>query len=159
MIDKMYEARKKTSGGTGANQYTATKAQLAQNGQAAKAATTDKSKHGVSGELAIELNIGRNTVRRAEKFTKGVDALREVSPEAADKVLDGKAGTTKTEVADLAKSEPNIIEAFAQAVNEGKKPERKPRKPKTVEEKRDLAEIEAIGREVGVAEPTTQNVL
>lgn len=153
MIGKMYEARKKTSGGTGANQHTATKAQDAQNGQAAKVATTDKSKHGVSGELAIELNIGRNTVRRAEKFTKGVDALREVSPEAADKVLDGKAGTTRTEVADLAKSEPDIIEAFAQAVNEGKKPERKPRKPKTVEEKRDLAEIEAIVRDM--RDPTT----
>ena len=140
MIGKMYEARKKAVGGQSGNDNAVKRS--AQNGPTVS--TTDKSKHGVSGELAIELNIGRNTVRRAEKFTKGVDVLREINPEAADKVLKGKAKITKTEVANLAKSEPEIIEAFAQAVNEGKKPERKPRKPKTEEEKRDMAEIEAI---------------
>ena len=153
MIGKMYEARKKTSGGTGANQYTTTKVQDAQNGQAAKVATTDKNKHGVSGELAIELNIGRNTVRRAEKFTKGVDALREVSPEAADKVLNGKTSATKSDVSELGKAEPAIVEAFAKAIEENKKPVRPKRPPKTEEEKRNLAEIEAIMRDM--RDPTT----
>ena len=153
MIGKMYEARKKTSGGTGANQYTTTKMQDAQSGQAAKVATTDKNKHGVSGELAIELNIGRNTVRRAEKFTKGVDALREVSPEAADKVLNGKTSATKSDVSELGKAEPAILEAFAKAIEENKKPVRPKRPPKTEEEKRNLAEIEAIMRDM--RDPTT----
>ena len=53
----------------------------------------------------------------------------------------------------MATAEPDIIEAFAQAVNESKKPERKPRKPKTEEEKRDFAEIEAIMRDM--RDPTT----
>lgn len=149
MIGKMYEARKKTVGGQSGNDNAVKRS--AQNGPIVS--TADKKKHGVSGELAIELNIGRNTVRRAEKFTKGVDALREVSPEAADKVLEGKSKITKIEVADLAKSEPDIIEAFAQVVNEGKRPERKPRKPKTEEEKRDMAKIEAIMADM--RDPTT----
>jgi len=35
--------------------------------------------------------MGEKNVRRAEKFAKGVDVLRRVSPEAADKVLKGQA--------------------------------------------------------------------
>lgn len=115
-IGKMYEARKKTSGGTGANQYTSAKVQDAQNGQAAKVATTDKEKHGVSGELAKELNVGRNTVRRAEHFAKGVDALREVSPAAAEKVLNGKAKVPKSAVAEMARMEQEEVEAAADAI-------------------------------------------
>lgn len=138
MIGKMYEARKKSSGGNRGNQYT--EKASAQNEHLANPRTCE--------QIAKEIGVGKETVKRSEKFSKGVDALREVSPEAADKVLDGKSKITKTEVADLAKSEPDIIEAFAQAVNEGKKPERKPRKPKAEEEKRDLAEIEAIMRDM-----------
>ena len=137
MIGKMYEARKKSNGGNRGNQYA--KTADSQNANLANARTprTDEI-------IGKELGVNHSTVIRSEKFSKGIDTLRKVSPEAADKVLSGKAGTTKTEVADLAKQEPDIIEAFAQAVNSGKKPERKPRKPKTEEEKRDLAEIEAI---------------
>lgn len=104
-------------------------------------------------KIADENGIGYGSVFRAEKFAKGIDALREISSEAADKVLDGKTGATKTDVRELATAEPDIIEAFAQAVNEGKKPEHKPRKPKTEEEKRDLAEIKAIMRDM--RDPTT----
>lgn len=145
-IGKMKEARKKSIGGQGANQHTV-KEQLPQNGVVAK------KKYGTAAAIAREIGVGRNTVDRAEKFAKGVDVLRNVSPEAADKVLEGKSKITKTEVADLAKSEPEIIEAFAQAVNEGKRPERKPRKPKTEEEKQDMAEIEAIMADM--RDPTT----
>lgn len=138
MIGKMYEARKNTSAFKG-NQYT-----IVGSGQNVQNQSRREQRNGTSGEIGKEVGMDGRSVRRAEKFAKGVDTLRNVSPEAADKVLDGKSKITKTEVADLAKSEPEIIEAFAQAVNEGKKPERKPRKPKTEEEKRDIAEIEAI---------------
>jgi hypothetical protein len=143
MIGKMYEARKKSVGEHKGNQHS--KLECAQNEHIPKLRTVDK--------IAHEIGVGKETVKRPETFSKGVDALREVSPEAADKVLEGKSKITKTEVADLAKSEPDIIEAFAQAVNEGKRPERKPRKPKTEEEKRDMAEIEAIMADM--RDPTT----
>jgi len=144
-IGKMLEARKHSG-----NQYTVESAA----GQNDRQQRSQKEiREGTAGEIGRDVGMSEKSVRRAEKFAKGVDALREVSPEAADKVLSGKAETTKSEIADIAESEPNIIEAFAQAVNEGKKPERKPRKPKTEEEKRDMAEIEAIMRDM--RDPTT----
>ena len=145
-IGQMYKARKQSQGGDHGNQHT--KMANRQNGALPQGKT--------SIQIAKELGVGQKTVERAEHFANGVDALREVSPAAADKVLSGKAGTTKAEVADLAKQEPDIIEAFAQAVNEGKKPSRPKRPPKTEEEKRDLAEIEAIVADM--RDPTTTPV-
>ena len=81
VIGKLYEARKKANGGTGANQHT--REQLPQNGGEAK------KRYGTAATIAEELGVGKNTVERAEKFAQGVDALREQSPEAADKVLRG----------------------------------------------------------------------
>lgn len=139
LLGKMYEARKKSIGAQDGNKN-AEKQRMQNefielhNGRTMR--TYDV--------IAKEQGVNASTVQRAERFSKGVDALREVSSEAADKVLKGKAKIARSKVADLAKSESDIIEAFAQAVNKGKMPERKPRKPKTEEEKRDMAEIEAI---------------
>lgn len=138
MIGKMYEARKNTHGGD--------RKSSAQNGPLKFNGHKDE-------EIANELGIGHNTVRRAEKFTKGVDALREVSPEAADKVLNGKTSATKSDVSELGKAEPELVKAFAKAIEENKKPVCPKRPPKTEEEKRDLAEIEAIMRDM--RDPTT----
>lgn len=150
MIGKMYEARKKSVGNT----TTARNADgTFQSGQNDRIGSRRETKDGTAGQIGKEVGMGEKNVRRAEKFSKGVDVLREVSPEAADKVLNGKSGATKSDVAELGKAEPELVKAFAQAVNEGKKPERKPRKPKTEEEKRDMAEIEAIMRDM--RDPTT----
>lgn len=138
MIGKMYEARKNTSAFKG-NQYT-----IVGSGQNVQNQSRREQRNGTSGEIGKEVGMDGRSVRRAEKFAKGVDTLRNVSPEAADKVLEGKSKITKTEVADLAKSEHETIEAFAKAIEENKKPIRPKRPPKTEEEKRDIAEIEAI---------------
>ena len=116
LLGKLYESRKKSSGGQTGNDNAAKRD--AQNGQLVSAA--DKEKHGVSGEIAMELNIGRNTVRRAEHFAKGIDALREVSPEAADRIINGKANATKGAVAELKDAPEEEVKEFAKAVNEGK---------------------------------------
>ena len=115
LLGKLYESRKKSSGGQTGNDNAAKRD--AQNGQLVSAA--DKEKHGVSGEIAMELNIGRNTVRRAEHFAKGIDALREVSPEAADRIINGKANATKGAVAELKDAPEEEVKEFAKAVNEG----------------------------------------
>ena len=139
MIGKMYEARKNTHGGD------------------RKSSAQNEHLNGRKSEqIARELGVSHETVKRSEKFSKGVDALRDVSPDAADKVLNGKTAATKAEVSELGKAEPEIIEAFAQAVNEGKKPSRPKRPPKTEEEKRDLAEIETIMQDM--RDPTSTPV-
>ena len=111
MIGKMYEARKKSEGGQGANQYR--NMQLGQNGPVAKKRTSES--------IAEELGIGENTVRRAEKFAKGVDAIREVSPETADKVLSGEINPTRMGVATIAMAEPEERPRMVEQIEKGEK--------------------------------------
>ncbi|MGB9792116.1 MAG: hypothetical protein ACPLTR_06000 [Thermacetogeniaceae bacterium] len=40
-------------------------------------------------KLAAELGVNQATVRRAAEFAKAVDKVKEVAPEAADKILAG----------------------------------------------------------------------
>jgi hypothetical protein len=141
-IGMMNEARKHTEAFKG-NQYTAKSG----------GRHFDAKQNRVAGQIAEELGIGRRSVNRAAAFAKGVNALREVSPEAADKVLNGKTSATKSDVSELGKAEPELVKAFAKAIEENKKPVRPKRPPKTEEEKRDLAEIEAIMRDM--RDPTT----
>ena len=149
MIGKMYEARKKSVGAPTGN----TNNSKVNADKMSELKTPRGIKDGTAGEIGKEVGIDSRSVRRAEKFTKGVDALREVSPEAAGKVLDGKTGATKADVRELATAEPAIVEAFAKAIEENKKPVRPKRPPKTEEEKRNFAEIEAIMRDM--RDPTT----
>lgn len=141
-IGKLYKVKKRRQGGTGANQY------KVQTGQNDRTASRRETRDGTAGIIGRQYGISEKNVRRAEKYADGIDALCNVSQEAADKILSGKTSVSKADVQELATAEPDFIEAFAQAVNEGKKPERKPRKPKTEEEKRDMAEIEAIMRDM-----------
>ena len=144
MIGKMYEARKNTHGGD--------RKSSAQNGPLKSSGHKDE-------EIANELGIGHNTVRRAEKFSKGVDTLRNVSPEAADKVLNGKAGITKAEVQEIVRMEPNEVQETVKTIlnppsNEEKRKQRKvgakiSRVSTDTEEDRErMARIEAIVKDM-----------
>ena len=61
----MYEARKNTSAFKG-NRYTSSGAQ-------------NEPRQKTAEVIAQELGIGRETVKRAEQFAHGVDAIREAS--------------------------------------------------------------------------------
>lgn len=146
LIGKLYESRKKTSGGTGANRYTATKEQDAQNGQPVK--TKDKEKHGVSGEIALELNIGRNTVRRAEHFSKGIDRAAEVDPKFKQEILSGEVKTTKAEVSEIRNLESD--EEVKQAIEVIRNPEKKKEVGVATKEVRNqFAKIRDVARRMG----------
>lgn len=115
-MGNMLEARKKAHGGD--RKSSIQNGYLKPNGRTAE-------------KIAHELGVGNGTVLRAGEFAKGVDALREVNPEAADKVLSGKAKITKSGVASIAKMEQNDVEAAADAILADMamdKPE--PKKPK-----------------------------
>lgn len=80
-IGKMYEARKKTHGG-----------QIP--GSAQKEHSIGKPSK-TAEILADEIGVARETVKRSEKFAKGIDAIREENSDAADKVLRGGSGVAK----------------------------------------------------------------
>lgn len=107
LVGKMYEARKKSVGGDRKSSH--------QKEDLISGRTKDA--------IAKELGIGGTTVERAERFAKGVDAIKEESPEAADKVLQGKSGLTKAQVSEVPKMEPEKRREVVAAILSGQKPE------------------------------------
>lgn len=75
MIGKMYEARKNTHGGD--------RRSSAQNGP------LNGERKRISEQIGEEIGVGKNTVKRAEKFAKGIDALRNVAPEVKEQLRQG----------------------------------------------------------------------
>ena len=72
------------------------------------------------------MGIGKNTVLRSANFAKGVDAMREVNPEAADKVLAGKAKATKTEIQEMKGMVPDEIAKKADEIlNDVERPKKR----------------------------------
>ena len=123
LIGKMYEARKKSVGEHEGNQYTA-KMENGQNvqfpnGQDVHLKDRREIKNGTSGEIGKEFGIDGKTVRRYEKFAKGVDALAETSRSAAEKVLQGNSGMTQSDIREIPSMEPEQIKAIAEAIEKG----------------------------------------
>lgn len=108
LIGKMYEARRKSVGNSGKRNEDGQWAQSEPNGRTAEV-------------IAKELGIGKETVKRAEKFAKGIEALRETDAEAAEKVLQGKASVTKAVVMEIPMMEPEERESVATAIKTGAK--------------------------------------
>lgn len=143
MVGKMYEARKKSVGAqeghAGRNQHTAANVD-----KMSELATRREIKDGTAGEIGKEIGVDGRTVRRAEKFAKGIDTLRESNPEAADAVLKGNSGATKAEISELPNKTANEIQKVAQDILTGEI--KKPKREKA--EKEDLAAINKIVTEM-----------
>lgn len=130
LIGKMYEARKKSHGNNAKRgddgQYLST-----QNGN------TGEQPQRISDQIAQELGVSKNTVIRAEKFAKGIDKIKEVSPEAADKILAGNSGINKSDVMDLVKKNDEEVKAAVEEI----------RKPKAEKKSKDKVRSE-IGEKI-----------
>lgn len=74
------------SGGNRGNQYS--KVVKVQNGLLPKAEDTAQ-------KVARDIGVGRSTVKRAEKFTKGVDAAEKIESGTHDAILSGKSKNKK----------------------------------------------------------------
>lgn len=67
-------------------------------------------------KIAEEVGVSESTVKRAEKFSKGIDTLEKVSKEAADKVLRGGSGVTKATIMELPRMEPEKKDEVVKAI-------------------------------------------
>ena len=90
--------------------------------------------------IASEHGVGEKTVRRAEKYSQGIDAAEEAVPGAQEEILTGRIKATDAEITALAKTPKAEIPA---ALAELRKPkqERQPRKAETTSSKQTLSEI------------------
>ena len=112
MVGKLYEARKNSQGGD-------RRSEEFSNGQNVHLKDRREQRNGTAGEIGKEYGMDGRTVRRAEKFAKGVDALKQVSKDAADKVLSGKAKVKRQDIAAVAVAEPELQQQAARAIENG----------------------------------------
>ena len=94
LIGRQYEAQKMTSGGNRGNQYS--KVAKVQNESLPKAEDTAQ-------KVARDIGVGRSTVKRAEKFTRGVDAAEKIESGTRDAILSGKSKVPKSVISELPK--------------------------------------------------------
>lgn len=96
LIGKMYESRKHSYGaekGGRGNQYT-----KVVSGQNDHLPNRRESRNGTAGEIGKEFGLKEKSVRRAEQFAKGIDAIREESPDLAMSILTGEKNVRKSDV-------------------------------------------------------------
>lgn len=125
MIGKMYEARKNTVGAPIGN-ANAEK----QTGQNVHIVSRYEIKQGTAGQIGKEFGVDGKTVRRAEKFAKGVETIREKSEEMAEKVLRGETKVTKSNIIDMAEGK----REFSEIVDAIKNEKELPKKQKPVDD-------------------------
>ena len=123
---QLYKSRKKAVGEHKGNQYTA-KTEGAQN----EHIPSEKPKR-VSEQLAEELGIGKETVKRAEHFLDGLDAADAAVPGFKDEILSGQTKAKQSDIAGLRKIDD--IEERRAAVEAIKHPEQKPTGQKSLKE-------------------------
>ena len=117
LIGKQYEAEKMKLGGDHGNSRSSngTFSPNPQNGDLGNSRTTCK-------KIAAENGISKNTVLRAEQFSKGVDAAEEAVPGTRQKVLSGEVKPTASEIASVARAPPEDRAALVAAICKAKEP-------------------------------------
>lgn len=126
LLGKLYESRKK-SDWMHKNRYSGN-VECAQNGNILK---SEKSTR-ISEEIAKDLGVSKNTVIRAEHFSKGIDAIQSVSQETAQKILEHKIKIPKSHVAEVRNMDKEQVRQFAESVLRGEQPAKPSQKKKEV---------------------------
>lgn len=98
LIGRQYEAQKMTQGAN--NQYVQAKSEKAQN------EPFHKEFENTAKIVAEEHGISRETVKRAAKFSKGVDAAEKIDNGAREAILSGRSRVPQKVIAELPKMEP-----------------------------------------------------
>lgn len=109
----MYEARKKSHGGSRGNQYT--KAASDQNDHLAK-----KFKN-TAQEVASELGTTEINIRRAGEFYNGMNAIEEEDRELAEQIKAHKKNVPDAEVARIGKARPEVRKQLIDDVRNNRK--------------------------------------
>lgn len=121
LIGKQYEAEKLNHGG---DQKSNLKKSTGQNGQSI-------DKRWTRQRIADENGVNDSFVKRAEQFSKGVDAAEEAVPGTRQKVLSGEVKPTAAEIASVARAPPEERPALVAEICKPKPPKLPAQKQKT----------------------------
>ena len=121
---------------------------------------TGSSKKTPAEQIADQFKMTVPHVKHAIRFGRGVKAIEEKMPGATEELIAGQSNVSDATVESFPSATEEEQDEIIAALIDNRKPEQKPNnprprkpKPKTEEEKRDLAEIEAIMRDM--RDPTT----
>jgi len=70
-------------------------------------------------EIADEHKIAASTVKRAEKYANGIDAIREEAPELADAILKAEKRLSKKDIEDIGTAHPAAQKAMIESIRTG----------------------------------------
>ena len=117
LVADMYEVRKKTRGNN---------AERSENGRFLKGKIYQSGEKNPTAEtIAKEVGVTEKTVRSAARYAKGIHALSDVSPEAADKVLKGNSGASKEKIMELRNASEEERKEVAEKILDGSIKKRK----------------------------------
>ena len=71
-------------------------------------------------KIANQYGVGRETVKRAEKFADGVDNISKAKPEMKEEILSGQTDFTKQEISSFSKVEPEKVEEKIEEIKQKK---------------------------------------
>lgn len=109
ILGKLYEARKHVRGGQAGNQNASK-----------RSAQSEHSVIGrISDQIGKEQGVGKETVKRAGAFAKGIDVIRKVDSELADKILTGQLDVPKVAVQYVGKTPDDQMDTVIKAIREG----------------------------------------
>ena len=143
LIGKQYEAEKCAKGG---DRKSLAAQSTGQNGPLI-------DEHPTRKRIASENGVNDSFVKRAEQFSKGVDAAEEAVPGTRQKVLSGEVKPTAAEIASVARAPPEERPALVEKICTPKKPKKSTNKSTSKAEK-EKAENAAAD---DVAEPTCKS--
>ena len=138
LIGKQYEAEKASHGGDRGNQYT----NLASS-QIGNLPNKEKTCERIAGENGIS----KNSVLRAEAFSKAVDIADEVEPGIRDEILAGKIKPTEKDVHALARADPEERPAIIEEMRKSPEEKRKAAQPPKLPDK-PLTQVEQISEDM-----------
>lgn len=138
LIGKQYEAEKASHGGDRGNQYT----NLASS-QIGNLPNKEKTCERIAGENGIS----KNSVLRAEAFSKAVDIADEVEPGIRDEILAGKIKPTEKDVHALARADPEERPAIIEEMRKSPEEKRKAAPPPKLPDK-PLIQVEQISEDM-----------
>lgn len=108
LIGRQYEAQKMTAGGDRKSEEFSKD----QNGPL-------KKFENIAQKVAADIGVGEQTVKRAAKFSKGVDAAEKIESGAREAILSGKSKVPKSVIAELPEMQPEEQLDVIEAAKEG----------------------------------------
>lgn len=138
LIGKQYEAEKASHGGDRGNQYT----NLASS-QIGNLPNKEKTCERIAGENGIS----KNSVLRAEAFSKAVDIADEIEPGIRDEILAGKLKPTEKDVHALARADPEARPAIIEEMRKSPDEKRKAAPPAKLSDN-PLTQVEQISEDM-----------